>query len=445
MSFSTRARFALAAACAALVAPAAFAQAIPVRLAQGEAQLPTSGLVIDLPAKAGIRYDISGSWALSDGGASFDTRDIVDEIETATGNVATGNWVLSGYFTAGGCSETLAAAKLDAAWTQDATLWGESWSARGGVFTFENALGRRPAVVLCRGTEGGPTLLLYHFLANQPETLPQAAVMESVGKSGPLAAASKSFTAVRAKPIFPTRRTEVRNRGSEPAARRVTLALSGLEVDLPPDGYLWLPDSSDTADFFDGVLVYGTARIGSVQLTDLSFPERQSILAELLIGEREQLFINIARVTYGDAKDINHVCPSCGNEAETTVLISEDIEMPTMENPYSLTHTMVTSKGDTLTYRLAIGSDQMALLKKKNSSAAEQTSLMISQCVVKVNDKPVIDPVGMARGLSMGDRRKLMDHLVEDQPSPDMSLTMPCINCSFELTLPLSWGDIFRP
>jgi len=234
--------------------PTALAQTAPVRLDQGEAHLPTSGLVIDLPAKAGIIYDISGSWALTDGGASFDTRDVIDEIETATGNVAIGNWVLAGYFTAGGCEATLAGAKLDAAWTQAVTLWGEAWGARGGVFTFDSALGRRPAVVLCREQEGGPSLLLYHFLANQPETLPQAAVMDSVSKSGPLAAASKSFTAVRTRPIFPTRRTEVRNRGSEPAARRVTLALSGLEVDLPPDGYLWLPDSSDTSDFFDRLL-----------------------------------------------------------------------------------------------------------------------------------------------------------------------------------------------
>ena len=73
MSFSKGARVALAGVCAALMAPAAVAQTIPVRVTQGEAHLPTSGLVIDLPAKAGIRYDISGSWALSDGGASFDT------------------------------------------------------------------------------------------------------------------------------------------------------------------------------------------------------------------------------------------------------------------------------------------------------------------------------------------------------------------------------------
>ena len=114
MSLVVRARLVLAAACAALLAPAAMAQSVPVKLTQGEVQLPTSGLVVDLPAKPGITYSISGSWALSDGGKTFDTRDVIDEIETATGNVATGNWVLSGYFTAGGCAATLANAKLDA-------------------------------------------------------------------------------------------------------------------------------------------------------------------------------------------------------------------------------------------------------------------------------------------------------------------------------------------
>lgn len=202
---------------------------------------------------------------------------------------------------------------------------------------------------------------------------------------------------------------------------------------------------SDASDFFDGVVVYGTARVGSTQLTDLSFPERQSILADLLIGEREQLFVNISRITYGDEKDISHSCPSCGNEAETTLLLSEDIVIPVMENPYTLTHTMTTSKGDVLSYRLATGADQMAVLKRKGASTAEQSTIMISQCVTKVNDKPVIDPMNMARSLSMGDRRRLIEHLVEYQPSPDMTLRMPCLSCGFELILPLSWGDIFRP
>ena len=125
---------------------------------------------------------------------------------------------------------------------------------RGGVFTFEGALGRRPAAVLCRAKADDTTLLLYHFLANQRESTSQAAVMDSVGQSAVLASASKSFSTGRAEPVFPTRRTEVRNRGSKPAARNVKLAVSGLEVDLPPDGYLWLPDSNGDVDFLDRLL-----------------------------------------------------------------------------------------------------------------------------------------------------------------------------------------------
>jgi hypothetical protein len=249
-----RARVAFAAAIAVALIPSALAQTAPVQLAQGEAQLPTSGLVIDLPAKTGIVYHVSASWSLSGNGSAFDTRDVIDEIDTSTGNVVTGNWVLAGYFTAGGCDATLADASLDGGWTQGVTLWGEAWRARGGVFTFDSALGRRPAVMLCREKANGPALMMYHFLASQPETLSQAAVMESVSKSAALASVSQSFSTVRVKPIFPTRRAEVRNRGAEPSARSVTLVESGLEVDLPEDGYLWLPDSGDDTDFLNRLL-----------------------------------------------------------------------------------------------------------------------------------------------------------------------------------------------
>lgn len=201
----------------------------------------------------------------------------------------------------------------------------------------------------------------------------------------------------------------------------------------------------DAADFFNGVVVYGTTRIGSQDLTQLGFAERQSILAGLLIGEREQLFLHIARVTYGDTKDLEHSCPSCQADLETTLLISEDIKAPEMENPYTLTYTMTTAGGAVLTYRLATGADQMAVFSKKGASLPEQNTLMISQCVTQIDGKPVVDPMAMARNLSMGDRRRLLEHLVDDQPSPKLELSIPCVSCGFEMIVPLSWGDIFRP
>lgn len=200
-----------------------------------------------------------------------------------------------------------------------------------------------------------------------------------------------------------------------------------------------------SVDFFNGVIVYGTARIGSQDLRDLAYADRQSLLAGLLVGEREQLFLHIARVTYGDKKELEHVCPSCGTEAETVIFISKDIKVPEMENPHTLTHTMTTGGGSVLKYRLATGSDQMAVMEKKGASVAEQNTLMISECVVQVDDSPVLDPIEMARNLSMGDRRKLLENLTNQQPSPILDLKIDCISCGTEVIVPLSWGDLFRP
>jgi hypothetical protein len=197
-------------------------------------------------------------------------------------------------------------------------------------------------------------------------------------------------------------------------------------------------------DFFNGVLVYGIARIGSEDLEREPFAERSSTLAGLLIGEREQLFLHIARITYGDEKEITHTCPYCGVEVNTTLLLSEDITVPEMTNPQMTTDTLTTSKGATLTYRLATGADQMLVFSKKGANVAEQNTIMISQCVTQIDNKPVVNPMEMARSLSMGDRRKLLDLLITAQPSPDFNLKVDCVSCGEEMTLPISWQDIFR-
>ncbi|MEQ1782140.1 MAG: hypothetical protein ABMA14_12315 [Hyphomonadaceae bacterium] len=247
-------RLGLAAACAALLVHAPVAGADPVTVLSGAAQLPTSGMVVDLPAKSGMEYHVSGSWSSNQAGDTFDTRDIVDEIDIASGNVIIGNWILAGYFTAGDCAATVKETKLDSAWTQEASLWGKTWQIRGGVFTFDGVLGRRPAAVLCRSTSTGHTLMLYHFLTDQPETTSQSAVMNSVSASAVLAAADRSYTAGRTSGIFPTRRTDVKNRGAGSPVRTVELPVSGLTVDLPDDGYFWMISEGDGVDIFDRLL-----------------------------------------------------------------------------------------------------------------------------------------------------------------------------------------------
>lgn len=245
---------ALAVALVALLSGVPSAGADPVAVRQGAAQLPVSGLVVDLPALAGVEYRVSGSWSMTEAGDTFDARDVVDEFDLATGKLVNGNWILAGYFTAGDCEKTIAGTKLDKPWTQDATLWGEVWKVQGGVFTFDGALGRKPAAVLCRSTPTGHALMLYRFLIDQPETIGQSVIMDSVRGSTVLAAASRSYSSLRTNDIYPTHRAEVRSRGKGTAARTVTLPVTGLVVDLPDDGYLWLLGEGEQSDMLDRLL-----------------------------------------------------------------------------------------------------------------------------------------------------------------------------------------------
>lgn len=235
----------------ALVAPA---MAEPVTARSGPAQLPTSGLLIDLPANPALSYKISGSWSLDDAAPSFDTRDVIDEFNATTGKLVAGNWVLVGYFTAGDCKAILGGEKLDRAWETTATYWGESWTVRGGVYTFDGELGRRPAAVLCRTNATGQSLLLYRYFVDQPETMTQADMLRGVTQAGVLESASKSYSAGRAVEILPLRRAETRNRGSTPANRTVTLKTTGLQVQMPDDGYVWLPEADEQVDWLTRML-----------------------------------------------------------------------------------------------------------------------------------------------------------------------------------------------
>lgn len=248
-------RRAVAGVCATfgMLALSPVAGADPTVVSSGVAQLPSTGLVIDLPARSEGVYHVSGSWALNAADGVFDSRDVIDEINSA-GNLTAGNWALVGYFDAGECDAVLGAEKLDASWTTTQDIWGQRWSVRGGIFTFDGALGRRPAAILCRTEQNGPTLLLYRFLTAAPETLDQSAILADVESSVVLPAVSKSFNSKRTGRYIPVERGDLRNRGTAGAARAVTLPVSKLKIDLPDDGFLWLARAADSSDMLDRML-----------------------------------------------------------------------------------------------------------------------------------------------------------------------------------------------
>ena len=244
MKFVTRVGALAVAACMAGTVGVAAVLADPVKTQKGVVQLPITGLVVNLGAVPGRIYHVSGSWYSSDDGETFNGKDIIDEIDPATNNVQAGTWVFVGYFDAGDCNAVLGGETLDNAWTQDVTIAGEAWKVRGGVYTFTNSLGRRPAALLCRSVADGQSLLLYRFLTTAPETLSQAEIMKEVSSAKSIAAASRAFSAGKIGDTAPLHRPEVVQHGGAPGVREVSLGVTGLSFELPDDGYYWVANEN---------------------------------------------------------------------------------------------------------------------------------------------------------------------------------------------------------
>ena len=195
-------------------------------------------------------------------------------------------------------------------------------------------------------------------------------------------------------------------------------------------------------DVFDAILAYGVVRIGSLSLEDLPVTDRQNHLRSMLIGDRDVLFLAVARVTYGDERTFPVVCDLCQREQDLNLLISEEFKPKEvdLDSPYEF----VTSKGLKLEYRLATGADQLEVLGKENISGPEMNTMMLVQCLKSINGGMIVDPLNFARSLPIRDRQGLLQELVDRQPNVELVAKYNCFGCGEERRLALGWLDLFR-
>jgi len=203
----------------------------------------------------------------------------------------------------------------------------------------------------------------------------------------------------------------------------------------------------EPAEVYDIVLALATVRIGELDLESLPLPERQGHLHQLLIGERDLLYLAIIKATYGSRKELRYRCqnPECNEEQDLFLDLDADFAPRQVDDIQRTEFTYTTSKGDVISYRAAIGSDQLESLKRRTATMAEQNTILLSRCIKEVNGRLVVDPMDYARRMPMRDRLALLGELVERQPTFDLSVTIECVACRQEQVIPLGWGDLFRP
>jgi hypothetical protein len=273
----------------AFLAPGLFA-ATPIVIPGegGTVTLPLTGLSVVFPAREKPKLKVTASWSLQVNKNTFDSRDVLDEFGGPENDtIIAGTWAHVGYFNAGGPAAVVLEAELKDAWpVAPATLWGVEWQVRGGKWDFGNDLGIKPALVLAiRQSPEGPSFLLYHFFVSETE-LTKDEMLARAEASPVMQAVFQAYWKSQYGPSLPTRNPAVKVRNDSVAAREVVLKKTGLRMQLPDDGFVWLvrPASDGSSDFLDRMapslpdvsLEVATVDAASVQEIFAMFPGPKS-------------------------------------------------------------------------------------------------------------------------------------------------------------------------
>lgn len=203
--------------------------------------------------------------------------------------------------------------------------------------------------------------------------------------------------------------------------------------------------ANSTFHFMDTLLTRGVATIKD-------FPATPEAIGNLLLGDRDELLIQIRVATYGPNFDLDGwVCPHCGGQSDLSFSLSESIErIPLATNDLAEPGFEIElRRGAKALVRFPNGADQKAC-DNKNWTPTERNSEMLRRCV-KTITRPDGSSIhvqafpGAIAEMNIPDRHKIVEAINNKQPGPRYNvISFVHEECQKEVTLALSMVDLFR-
>lgn len=195
--------------------------------------------------------------------------------------------------------------------------------------------------------------------------------------------------------------------------------------------------ASTTGKALNVLLQRGLVKIGSRDAT-------LADLDNLLSGDRDAILIGVRRVTFGDTLDLSVICGNCAETQDVSVHLEDDVPTQTLNDPIIDRTWRVETKKGYVTVTLPTGITQKKLLENSDKTSAEINTLLLSGCVLSVNDQPSMG-ASTVLNLSMADRSKIIEEILERNPGPRLGeVKKTCRACGENIALPLSLVDLFR-
>lgn len=172
--------------------------------------------------------------------------------------------------------------------------------------------------------------------------------------------------------------------------------------------------------------------IGSINIS-----QNKNLVDNLIVGDRDKLFMTIIEATYGKMREYQVACTFCGESNDVFVDITTFAEKP-LKKGAGNTITVTTKNGSEVVLRLPTNGDSL-VVNKVAKTTAEQNTIMLSRCVQGIEG----NPVDWAKNLGMGDRAVMVKKLLDAQPGPEIGeVDTQCAHCNEKFAMVLDWVSL---
>ena len=196
-------------------------------------------------------------------------------------------------------------------------------------------------------------------------------------------------------------------------------------------------DNLSYADYTSALLRRAVTSIGDVTVADTP-----AVLDDLIIGDRDLLFLGVIRATYGNVRTFSVVCPKCDEKNEVRVNLDTDFEMDYPKSDPRETRPLTLRNGKTIKVKYLTGRDASAIAASGDTPAVQNTEIVVHS-VVWDDERTLLVRKKWAKALSLADRRTIVKAVLGDQPGARLEeVNAPCAYCSKEISMVLDWVSL---
>jgi hypothetical protein len=169
-------------------------------------------------------------------------------------------------------------------------------------------------------------------------------------------------------------------------------------------------------------------------------------LRNLLIGDRDALWLGIRIASYGPEVEYSLVCNECDEKSVVTINLNEDIPVRKLDDPLKQDYEVELRHGVAKVKLLDGIAQEKYSTNLGKRTQAEINTIMLANSVLSINGLPTKGKEDAVRALSSQDRGTIMDFIIETQPGPQLGTEIEahCHKCGALYPIVLSPGSLFR-